>query len=76
MLLFRPVGLEELPAHFERAREFLENGDGSYPWFDQAGTSLARIELSSSSRHRPRDRSMALVGRITVSEVQVLPRRS
>lgn len=30
------------------AREFLENGDGSYSWVDQRGTSLARIELSTS----------------------------
>ena len=30
------------------AREFLENGDGSYTWVDQAGTLLARIELSTS----------------------------
>lgn len=30
------------------ARDFLENGDGSYTWVDQAETSLARIELSTS----------------------------
>jgi len=30
------------------AREFLENGDGSYTWVDQKGTSLARFELSPS----------------------------
>ncbi|MEI9940176.1 MAG: hypothetical protein WDO69_23400 [Pseudomonadota bacterium] len=29
-------------------REFLENSDGSYSWVDEAGTSLARIELSTS----------------------------
>jgi hypothetical protein len=29
-------------------REFLGNGDGSYTWVDQAETSLARIELSTS----------------------------
>ncbi|MEO7035677.1 MAG: hypothetical protein ABI548_17235, partial [Polyangiaceae bacterium] len=30
------------------ATEFLENGDGSYSWVDDAGTSLARLELSAS----------------------------
>lgn len=29
-------------------REFLENADGSYSWLDEAGTSLAHLELSSS----------------------------
>lgn len=30
-------------------REFLENDDGSYSWLDEAGTSLARLELSGST---------------------------
>jgi hypothetical protein len=29
-------------------REFAENGDGTYDWVDDAGTSLARLEISGS----------------------------
>jgi hypothetical protein len=49
------------------SREFLENDDGSYIWVDEAGTSLARLELSSSMLRvqvNSKDRLKALQQRV------------